>query len=129
VRVLCIDDEPLILKVVVRMMPMHVVTCFVDSCAAIVHLLGKDAPVYDAILCDLLMPNCSGVDVHRALVLGRPDLASRIIFFTGMGAMPGDDVFLDSVPNPRLGKPFLREELLDAIALVSSLTSLQLVSR
>lgn len=120
VKVLCIDDEPLILKVVVRLLPTHEVVCYADSCAAIVHLVGQDAPVYDVILCDLMMPDCSGVDVHRALARQRPELVPRMVFFTGIGIMPGVDAFLDSVTNPRLGKPFGRRELADAIAEVGS---------
>jgi len=117
---LCIDDETLILKVVVRLLPAHDIVCYADSCAAIVHLVGQDAPVYDAILCDLMMPDFSGVDVHRAVVRHRPELAPRMVFLTGVGIMPGVDAFLDSVPNPRLEKPFGRQDLVDAIAEVGS---------
>jgi CheY-like chemotaxis protein len=117
---LCIDDEPLILKVVVRLLPAYDIVCYADSCAAIVHLVGQDAPVYDAILCDLMMPDCSGVDVHRAVVRQRPELAPRMVFLTGIGIMPGVDAFLDSVTNPKLEKPFGRQDLVDAIAEVGS---------
>lgn len=120
-KILCIDDEPLILKVVVRLLQTHNIVCYVDPCAAIVHLLGQDAPIYDAILCDLTMPVCSGIDVHRAVLRQRPELAPKMVFFTGMGVAPGVDTFLDSVPNLRLGKPFSRKELLDVVGLASGL--------
>jgi len=112
VRILCIDDEPLITKVVSRIMDDHEVVEFTDACAAIRHLVGGDPPPdYDVIMCDLLMPECSGMDVHREVAALRPDLAGRIVFATGATLIPRAMEFLASVRNASIEKPFRIDRL------------------
>jgi CheY-like chemotaxis protein len=58
------------------------------------------------ILCDLMMPDMTGMDLHADLVRRDPRVAERMVFLTG-GAFTGDARrFLDEVPNARLEKPF-----------------------
>jgi PAS domain S-box-containing protein len=61
---------------------------------------------YDAIVCDVMMPEMSGVDFHSELASRKPELASRVIFLTGGGFNVLVREFLDRVPNARLDKPF-----------------------
>ncbi len=65
-------------------------------------LAGKN---YEVILCDLLMPGLTGMDVHARLREVRPRLASRMVFMTGAPLMPAIAAFLERVSNPRLHKP------------------------
>ncbi len=96
----------------------HEVVEYSDACAAIDHLVGDvPPPSYDVIMCDLLMPDCSGVDVHREVSARRPELLPRIVFATGATLIPRSMAFLASVPNVSIEKPFridrLRAVLLD----------------
>ncbi len=111
VKILCIDDEPMIVGVVSRIMHDHEVVEYTDACAAIAHLTGAGDPHYDVIMCDVLMPDCSGMDVYRSLCEKRPGLASRVVFSTGASVMPRIDSFLESVPNRRIDKPFKIDHL------------------
>ena len=69
---------------------------------------------YDAILCDLGLPDLSGAAVFRALERQTPQQAARVIFLSG-GADPEAERLLEGVSNPRLGKPCRRADLLRAI--------------
>jgi DNA-binding response OmpR family regulator len=61
---------------------------------------------YDAILCDLMMPDVSGADVYAEVTAARPDLVDRFIFMTGGAFTARGREFLHSVSAPVLAKPF-----------------------
>ena len=73
--------------------------------------LLRAGPGFDAILCDLLMPEVTGMDLFRTLRSERPGEESRIIFMTGGAHTDEARDFLSSVPNPCLEKPFPPERL------------------
>jgi PAS domain S-box-containing protein len=66
---------------------------------------------FDVIMCDVMMPEISGSEVYKRLLDIDPDQAKRIVFITGGVFTASAQRFLDSVPNPRLGKPFDMENL------------------
>jgi CheY-like chemotaxis protein len=57
------------------------------------------------ILCDLMMPDMTGMDLHAELARKLPEQATRMIFLTGGAFTPRAREFLDEVPNQRLEKP------------------------
>lgn len=71
----------------------------------------RAGPGFDAILCDLLMPDVTGMDVFRALRAERPGEEARILFMTGGAHTDEARDFLAGVPNPCLEKPFAPERL------------------
>ena len=60
----------------------------------------------DVILCDMMMPEMSGIDLYAELQRRSPEQAARVVFLTGGAFTPGARAFLDRVPNPRFEKPF-----------------------
>jgi CheY-like chemotaxis protein len=118
--VLVIDDEPLVGRAIIRMLaPLHRVVA-VGSAAE--GLAALAAGRYDAILCDLMMPEMTGMALHDQLLAESPGLAARMIFLTG-GAFTRDaSEFLDRVPNARLEKPFTPAQLRMAVARVQAAT-------
>jgi CheY-like chemotaxis protein len=66
---------------------------------------------FDAILCDLMMPEVSGMELCRRLSATRPDLASRVVFMTGGAFTPGAREFIRECGRPTLTKPFDLGEL------------------
>ncbi|CAN5769709.1 hypothetical protein BH11MYX4_BH11MYX4_10380 [soil metagenome] len=62
--------------------------------------------LFDLILCDLMMPQMSGMDLHAELLLLAPDQAARMVFITGGAFTVAAREFLDRVPNERFDKPF-----------------------
>jgi CheY-like chemotaxis protein len=67
--------------------------------------------VFDAILCDLLMPEMTGMDLKAALDEHAPAQARRMLFMTGGAFTDAAERFI-ALPGIRhLLKPFSREAL------------------
>ena len=114
-RVLLVDDDALIGKVVVRSLAGGPeVVALEDGRAALARLLAGER--FDVVLCDLMMPDFSGMEFHAALHQVRPDLAAQVIFVTGGAFTPRARDFLASVGNECLRKPFEPEALRRLVA-------------
>jgi signal transduction histidine kinase len=118
-RVLVIDDEPALCQIVNRVLsPEHDVIVAQNARSAL-QLLVTDSEI-DVVLCDLMMPEMSGMDFHARLMETAPELAERVVFLTGGAFSSRAAQFLDRVPNTRLDKPFdptvLRKAVAKAIA-------------
>jgi CheY-like chemotaxis protein len=74
---------------------------------------------FDAILCDLMMPVMSGMDVYEAIFAVDPAQARRFIFMTGGTFTERAEQFLERVGNPRLDKPLDRAALRAAVRAMS----------
>jgi PAS domain S-box-containing protein len=110
-RVLVIDDEPKLGQALARFLGgAHEVTLVFDGREALAMLLGPKE--FDAILCDLLMPNLSGMELHAELLARRPLVARRIIFMTGAASMTKVADFFARVDNPKIDKPLDLQRLL-----------------
>jgi len=104
-RILVVDDEPLVAKVVSRSLASdHEVIGLERSAEALALVRGGER--FDVILCDLMMPEMSGIDFYRALCEYAPEQASAVVFLTGGAFTPRARRFLDEVPNRWLEKPF-----------------------
>ena len=104
-RVLAIDDEELLGTVIRRALePVHEVVV-VKSAAEALERIGAGER-FDVILCDLMMPELSGVDFHRQLTERAPLAAERIVFVTGGAFSREAQEFLERSPHARLDKPF-----------------------
>lgn len=66
---------------------------------------------FDLILCDLMMPSMTGMELHDAVVRVDPDQATRMIFLTGGAFTPAARTFLERVANAQIEKPFDVAEL------------------
>ncbi|NNE17608.1 MAG: hybrid sensor histidine kinase/response regulator, partial [Myxococcales bacterium] len=100
---LVVDDEPVIARLIQKALVKHDVTTASDGREA-VALMGQHA--YDVILCDLIMPEMTGMDVYRAALQRTTPVHDRIVFMTGGAFTQRARDFLQSVPNLRIEKPF-----------------------
>lgn len=114
-RILVIDDEPRLRASLKMLLDSHGfdVTTAASGSEGLALALGPAH--FDVILCDLMMPGITGMDVHAELVQKRPELARRTVFLTGGAFTPRASDFLEEVRNPRLDKPFELAQLLAAI--------------
>jgi PAS domain S-box-containing protein len=104
-RVLVIDDDVSIgLSLRVALAEEHDVIVTASGREAL-ELLRQDA-AFDVILCDVMMPDMSGLEVYETLTSELPGVVGRIVFVTGGAFAPRLKEFLDRIPNPRLEKPF-----------------------
>jgi CheY-like chemotaxis protein/anti-sigma regulatory factor (Ser/Thr protein kinase) len=101
--ILVVDDEPVIARLIQKALIDHDVTTASDGREA-VALMGEKA--YDVILCDLIMPEMTGMDVYRAALQRATPMNDRIVFMTGGAFTQRARDFLESVPNLRIEKPF-----------------------
>jgi len=112
-RVLAIDDEPLLLKAYRRMLgDVHEVATALGGRDALL-VLQKQGD-FDAILCDLQMPEMSGMELYEKVEARYPELAPRFIFSTGGAFSTEAKRFLERGVTS-IGKPFRAEELLALI--------------
>ncbi|HEY4241324.1 MAG TPA: response regulator [Kofleriaceae bacterium] len=104
-RILAIDDEPAILTVVRRALGNeHHVAGNTDAGAALQRIRGGER--FDLILCDLMMPTITGMELHETLAREFPDQADAIVFITGGAFTPSATQYLEKLPNKQLEKPF-----------------------
>jgi PAS domain S-box-containing protein len=116
-RVLVVDDEPLVCRAVQRILsPPHDVDTRSSARDALEVLRGPNG--YDLILCDLMMPEMTGMDLHEQIHAASPGMAERFVFLTGGAYTANARDFLARVPNPRVEKPFDPMALRDLVARV-----------
>jgi PAS domain S-box-containing protein len=103
-RVLVIDDERLVGEAIARSLSedndVQVVT---DAEHALEKIAAGEH--YDIVLCDLMMPVMTGMDLYAEIVRTSPKLAGRFVFMTGGAFTPRARAFVESVVNPCLEKP------------------------
>lgn len=120
-RILVADDEIVIGRLLMKLLgKQHDVDYRQSGREAILALSQAD---YDVILCDLIMPDMTGMDVYRAARMRAKPIHDRIVFMSG-GAFTRDArEFLERVPNLRIDKPFdlsTVEELVGAAAALAA---------
>jgi PAS domain S-box-containing protein len=112
-RVLVVDDEPMVGRTIRRALRGHEVTVVTNGAQGVEAILTQE---FDVILCDLMMPEITGMDVFERVREARPGLERRIVFMTGGAFTPRGREFLDTVPNEQLDKPFEVGALRDVVA-------------
>jgi two-component system, cell cycle sensor histidine kinase and response regulator CckA len=112
-RLLVVDDEELVLRVLTRILRDHDVVCTTSVQEALERIDAGD--VFDLILSDVTMPNASGIDFYEAVRQRDPDLAKRMVFMSGGAITAGVENFLRTIPNARIDKPFEPRRLLAKI--------------
>jgi PAS domain S-box-containing protein len=117
-RVLVVDDDRMVRDALARFLTHHHEVVAVDGGAA--ALAAAMQHEFDAIICDMMMPGIDGREVHRRMADAQPGRERRIVFITGGTFGPELDVFLSSVGNRCLTKPFRIEDVLAAVVEVAS---------
>jgi PAS domain S-box-containing protein len=110
-RILVVDDEPMLVSVVTRILSReHEVVSALVAYDALALLTSGEK--FDLILCDLMMPDMTGMDLHRELLTIAPDQANRMIFVTGGAFTEKARTFLTNPPKEHIEKPFDTSNLL-----------------
>ncbi|AUX40846.1 histidine kinase [Sorangium cellulosum] len=113
-RILVIDDEPLLARAIAGTLePRHETIATASARDALARIRAGER--YDAILCDLMMPDMTGMDFYASLGEHAPDQQRRIVFLTGGAFTERSKAFLDQVSARLLLKPFDAGTLLSLI--------------
>ncbi len=113
-RLLIVDDDAMVLSALRRHLRRHFDTVTVLGGAEALSRLEEDRN-FDAILCDLMMPQVDGKLLYESVSADHPELAERIIFMSGGAFTPRLRKFAALVSNPVLQKPISREQLLSMV--------------
>jgi signal transduction histidine kinase/CheY-like chemotaxis protein len=103
-RILIVDDDRPVAAAIALELGVHDVVV-AESGREALEILRHDKG-FDVILCDLMMPEISGIDVYEALRLLDPALLDRVVLMTGGAFTARARQFLAEVHTPILEKPF-----------------------
>jgi CheY-like chemotaxis protein len=103
-RILIIDDDVFVRRTLSRALATHDLTMAEDGARAI-EILGS-AERFDVILCDLMMPAVSGIDLYIHLCEHAPGQERSMVFLTGGAVDAAARDFLADLENPVIEKPF-----------------------
>jgi len=104
-RILIVDDEEMIIRILTRILAKeHDVVATVDARKALALCTGGEK--FDLILCDLMMPVMTGMDLHSEISLLSPEQAKAMIFVTGGAFTDKTRSFLSDIPKEHIEKPF-----------------------
>ena len=109
-RILVVDDEQGICKAVRRVLTAdHDVEIATSARTALERLTAGER--FDVILCDVMMPEMSGIDLHSELTRVAPDQAERMTFTTGGIFTARANDFFDNQDIRVIEKPFDLQKL------------------
>jgi len=116
-EILILDDEPSIAEMLSEMLEI------IGYKATICHMPQRalellNARRFDVIISDFRMPGMNGRQFFEAVQQKSPELATRIVFLTGDMVSDSTRMFLESVGNPYLAKPFHLANVRETIAKV-----------
>ncbi|WP_052518230.1 hybrid sensor histidine kinase/response regulator [Archangium violaceum] len=120
-RLLILDDETVVGRALQRLLQAH--------CEVLVLSHGREALAlltsgrrFDAILCDLMMPEMSGPRFYEELSRLAPEQASRVIFMTGGAFTEQSRAFLATTGMPCIDKPVEFQRLRSLLAAMPPLS-------
>jgi len=116
---LIVDDEAEIAGVLARMLAPLGFRCDLAATGRQARRLLSSRD-YDAILCDLRMPDMNGQTLYRWLEANRAHLCRRTAFLTGDALGQAAACFLAGVGRPVLEKPFVPEEVRRFVAALAA---------
>jgi CheY-like chemotaxis protein len=103
-RILIVDDDAVLAKALGRILRDHDVTVLGDAREAR-DRIGRGER-FDLILCDLVMPEMTGMELYAEIAREAPEQLDRMVFVSGGAFTPATIEFLGRVPNERIDKPF-----------------------
>ena len=107
-RILIVDDEPRLAVILRSLLHQHEVVVAGSGREALAQLAKGP---FDVVLCDLMMPEMSGIELYQAIGERFPGLEKKVVFMTGGAFTTRATEFLGRIRNPCLEKPFKFAEL------------------
>jgi signal transduction histidine kinase len=113
-RILVVDDEEMLGVTIQRALGgEHEVTAVTTAKAAYDLLRGEQQ--FDLVLCDIMMPQMTGMELYAELLELAPDQAGKFVFMTGGAFSEEAKRFLAEVSNPTIEKPIRISKLRDFV--------------
>jgi PAS domain S-box-containing protein len=109
-RVLVVDDEPLVRTVLASVLGNKHCIMLAEHGRHALELLSS--AIVDVVVCDVMMPVMNGIELYEHLAKHQPVLARRFVFMTG-GTLIDT---LDEMNVPVLYKPFEMARIAETVA-------------
>jgi PAS domain S-box-containing protein len=104
-KILVIDDEEMLGQAIRRYLAQdHDVDAVTSARVALERVASGSR--YDLVLCDLMMPQITGMEVHETVAKIDKAQADRIVFMTGGAFTERARSFFETTHNQRIEKPF-----------------------
>jgi len=111
-RILIVDDEAPVARTLKAVLEIeHDLTLAETGAQALEAISTRDDSHFDVIMCDLMMPGMSGMELYERIRQSHPGLEDRLVFMTGGVSMERARQFLATTSNLTLEKPFDFERL------------------
>ena len=102
-RVLVVDDEPLVARALRRALRDHDVVVVHGGGEALTRL--RETPDFDVVLCDLMMPGMSGLELRRLVDNELADATPPFLFMSGGTLSDAALAYIEEHPTRFLRKP------------------------
>jgi CheY-like chemotaxis protein len=101
-----VDDEPVVAQTLARVLKLHhdVLVAHGGGHEVLDRLARGER--YDILLCDLMMPEMTGMELMAAIEDRHPDLAERVLFVTGGAFTAEARAFVERYASRLVEKPF-----------------------
>jgi signal transduction histidine kinase len=116
-HILVVDDDPRMTAMLDRALAPCTTRAVPGVAAALAALASGP---FDAVICDLVMPDGTGMDLAEHLARQHPELVDRVLYLTGGAFTGAARAFLATVPDRWLEKPVDGARLRAAIARVTA---------
>jgi PAS domain S-box-containing protein len=104
-RILLVDDEDMVIRVLTRILSQgNDVVSTLEAKDALARC--ERGEQFDLILCDLMMPIMTGMELYHELMRVAPEQAKRMIFVTGGAFTEKARTFLSETLKEHIEKPF-----------------------
>ena len=114
-RILVVDDEVMVTNAIRRIIgATHDVVVVFQAAEALRRVQSGER--FDVVLCDLLMPEMTGIALFEAVGAIDPEQASRMLFMTGGTFTADAAAFLEVRTDRVIEKPFDKATLMAAIS-------------
>lgn len=107
-KILIIDDEPLVAKTLKRLLRAYDVSVLHSPHEGLESICTQ---TYDLIFCDLMMPEMSGSELYALVSERAPNVCDKFVFITGGAFSVESQDFLNHSGKRVLYKPFDRKSL------------------
>jgi signal transduction histidine kinase/ActR/RegA family two-component response regulator len=104
-RMLIVDDELTLLASLRRALGREIDVVLASSAKEALAILEQDDR-FDVVLCDIMMPDVTGIELFERVSSEFPALRDRFVFMTGGAFGATMQQFIDKTQLPRLEKPF-----------------------
>lgn len=109
-----VDDEFLVGRSLARALRDHDVMVAHDGEEAL-RVIEAERP-FDIILCDLMMPGMTGLELHRRLGECHPEAADKVVFMSGGALTDQTRQAANILPDRIVSKPVALERLRALVA-------------